>query len=167
MKDYLLLVPLQIISKKKNDGACFDGEVPGTKKFTCNCAFPFAGERCEINLCDGKECLNGGACVEDKSDGATRSKCDCPDGTTGDRCQTISCGKNIPCHNGGTCNGEICQCSQENGIAKYHGQSCDMPAACDGNPCQNGGSCTGKIQINNTQDCFKVNFEHFIQSYTV
>ena len=47
-----LLVPLQIISKEKNGGACFDGAIPGTQKFTCNCAFPFAGESCEINLCD-------------------------------------------------------------------------------------------------------------------
>ena len=140
-----------MISAKKNGGACFDNG--GIDKFTCNCAFPFAGESCEINQCDGVECFNGGTCVEDKSNGKIESKCDCPDNTTGDRCQTTSCGNGIPCYNGGTCAGEICQCSQENGIPKYHGQSCDMPAACDGNPCQNGGSCTPN-QINDVQVCF-------------
>ena len=64
--------------------------------------------------------------------------------------------KGIPCYNGGICDGDRCQCSQENGIAKYQGASCDMPvmAACDGNPCQNGGNCTIIQAINNTQVCF-------------
>ena len=48
-----------------------------------------------------------------------------------------------------------CECIQENGIAKYHGESCEMPGsdACAGNPCQNGGSCTIIIQ-GGTQACF-------------
>ena len=50
---------------------------------------------------------------------------------------------------------EACQCSQENGIAKYHGESCEIPGsdACAGSPCQNGGSCTTIIQ-GETQACF-------------
>ena len=66
----------------------------------------------------------------------------------------------VPCYNHGTCNeasvwSETCQCSQENGIAKYHGESCEMPGsdACAGNPCQNGGLCTTIIQ-GETQACF-------------
>ena len=61
----------------------------------------------------------------------------------------------IACYNRGTCIGETCQCSQENGIAKYHGESCEMPGrdACGGSPCQNGGTCTSIIQ-GEIQVCF-------------
>ena len=89
----------------------------------------------------------------------------------------LFCGSdNIPCYNGGICGTnstfansiydlnsiydfpiineflidavESCQCSQENGIEKYHGESCEMPGrdACAGSPCQNGGTCTTIIQ---------------------
>ena len=151
-----------MISAIKNNQSCFDDG----GKFQCVCDFPFAGDRCERDLCEGFDCKNGGTCVK-VSGNSFAAECECPENTTGDKCELLSCGSDIPCYNGGTCNGEICQCSQENGTPKYHGQSCDMPAACDGNPCQNDGSCIGKTQINNTQDCFKVNFEHFIQSNTV
>ena len=48
-----------------------------------------------------------------------------------------------------------CQCSHENGLAKYHGESCEMPGsdACAGSPCQNGGTCTTIIQ-GEIQACF-------------
>ena len=69
---------------------------------------------------------------------------------------------NIPCYNDGICDGDTCQCSQETGIAKYHGESCDMPAACDGNPCQNGGNCSIIEAIDNTQVCFIKNFGKFL-----
>ena len=140
--------------RKKNGATCFDGNVIGSTKFKCNCIFPFAGERCKINLCDAADCENGGTCVQAPG-GIVAAKCECPENTTGDKCQHLSCGNSVPCYNGGTCNDGICECSQENGNPKYHGQSCDMPAACDGNPCQNGGLCTEKAQINNTQGCFK------------
>ena len=138
-------------SVKKNGGQCFDGSPSGTEKFSCNCVPPYVGERCETNQCEGIECQNGGTCVE--------GQCDCPENSAGDRCQILSCGNDIPCYNGGTCNGETCQCSQEDGIAKYHGVSCDIPAACDGNPCQNGGTCSKNTLADNTQVCFKINFD--------
>ena len=60
---------------------------------------------------------------------------------------------------------EICQCSQENGIAKYHSESCEMPGsdACAGDPCQNGGLCTTIIQ-GETQACFIHNKKKFYKS---
>ena len=53
---------------------------------------------------------------------------------------------------------ESCQCIQENGLAKYHGESCEIPGsdACAGSPCQNGGSCTTIIQ-GEIQACFIIN----------
>ena len=50
---------------------------------------------------------------------------------------------------------EVCQCSQQNGIAKYHGESCEMPGsdACAESPCQNGGICTVNI-LGENQACF-------------
>ena len=62
---------------------------------------------------------------------------------------------NIPCYNGGECDGDICHCPRENGIATFYGESCDMSPICGENPCQNGGQCKRIIQtINNTQVCF-------------
>ena len=60
---------------------------------------------------------------------------------------------------------ESCQCIQENGLAKYHGESCEMPGsdACAGNPCENGGSCTIIIQ-GKTQACFIKNITKFYRS---
>ena len=55
---------------------------------------------------------------------------------------------------------EGCQCSQENGLAKYHGESCEMPGSdeCAESPCQNGGSCTTIIK-GETQACFIKNIK--------
>ena len=89
-------------------------------------------------------------------DGIRVPRCDCPPNTGGDTCQILSCGGRHLCYNG-SCGGidnAICQCYQEDGIAKYHGASCDMPAACQGNPCQNGGICTAKTQTGEIQVCF-------------
>ena len=70
----------------------------------------------------------------------------------------LSCGNSIPCYNKGTCVGQTCQCSQENGIAKYYGESCDL-TICDilENPCQNGGICLKY----NSQVCFTRIIEKF------
>lgn len=86
-------------------------------------------------------------------------KCDCPPNKSGENCQISSCEAGLLCYNGacGGTDNAICQCDQENGEAKYHGESCDMPAACDGNPCQNGGKCTSNIEANDTQVCFMIN----------
>ena len=72
---------------------------------------------------------------------------------------------NIPCFNGGICDGDACQCSQENGIAKYHGENCDMPGIdpCAGNPCENNGTCTTIIQ-GEIQACFIKNTKKFYNS---
>ena len=130
------------------------------QKFSCTCILeePFRGERCEIDLCDSIDC-NGGTCVVDTETGADEAKCNCPDNTGGETCDITYCGSDIPCFNDGTCNGETCQCSQENAIANYYGKSCDMPAACNGNPCQNGGTCAGKAQADGTQVGFYI--QHF------
>ena len=150
-----------MISNKKNDGTCFDNG--GNDEFDCDCQFPFDGTRCEIDLCTQIDpCKNNGTCVADNTSGVRRAICNCPENTAGDSCQLLSCGNDIPCYNGGRCNGETCQCSEENGIAKYQGVSCDMPAVCNGNPCQNGGKCGRKDETDNTQVCFKMNFENFI-----
>ena len=130
-------------------------------EFSCTCEFPFAGGRCEIDRCAiVGSCQNSATCVEDNASGIG-AKCQCPESTTGSSCQLLSCGNDIPCYSG-TCNGETCQCNEENGIAKYHGVSCDMPAACDGNPCQNGGRCSANTLTDNTQACFKVNFDIYM-----
>ena len=102
----------------------------------------------------------------------------------------LFCGSdNIPCYNRGICTNstflenyiedvfeiyleyigpgklQSCQCSQENGIEKYHGESCEMPGrdACAGNPCQNGGTCSTFIQ-GETQACFISIIENFSKS---
>ena len=144
-------------SAKKNGGTCFDNG--GTTKFSCTCDLPFVGERCEINLCESIDCKNNGTCVVNTETGAIVPECDCPDNTVGETCEYRSCGNDIPCLNDGTCDGQTCQCSQENGIAKYYGEGCDMPAACNGDPCQNGGTCSGKTQADGTQVGFDI--QHF------
>ena len=143
-------------SAKKNGGTCFDDG--GSTKFSCTCDQPFFGERCEINLCESIDCKNGGICVVNTG-GSAKAECSCPDNTGGETCEHLSCDNDIPCYNDGTCNGETCLCSQENGIANYYGVSCDMPAACNGNPCQNGGTCAGKTQSDGTQVGFDIS--HF------
>ena len=148
-----------MISNQKNGGSCFDNE--GNDEFNCGCQFPYAGRRCEVDLCTLIDpCQNNGTCVEDNTSGVRGAKCNCPENYTGNSCQHISCGNDVPCLNGGTCNNEICQCSAENGSVKFYGVSCDMPAACDGNPCQNGGSCSKNTLTDNTQACFKMNFDY-------
>ena len=60
---------------------------------------------------------------------------------------------------------QSCQCSQENGIAKYHGESCEMPGrdACAGSPCHNGGICKIIIQ-GEIQACFINIIKNFSKS---
>ena len=124
------------LSDKKNGGTCFDDE--GRERFSCECVSPFAGETCEINLCDGIECKNGGTCVAEAMDGIQTPSCNCPDNTEGEKCEDLFCGSGIPCYNNGTCNGQTCQCSQENGKAKYHGENCEIEGeeTCELNPCK-------------------------------
>ena len=146
----------KILSGLKNGGTCFDDG--GTQEFDCDCVGDWAGNECQTNLCDSIDCQNGGTCVIEIIDGIRTPTCDCPPKFGGKTCQIPVCGTDLLCHNG-ACGGTenaICQCNQENGEAKYHGESCDMPAACDGNPCQNGGTCSGKTQVNQTQVCFVV-----------
>ena len=53
------------------------------------------------------------------------------------------------------CDDKTCRCSQQNGISKYYGESCDLTAtSCDGNPCQNGGACTSMIVASNNNQVF-------------
>ena len=75
-------------------------------------------------------------------------------------CDLLPC--NIPCYNDGICDGDTCQCRQENGIAKYRGESCEILGddACAGNPCQNGGMCTLIVE-GEIQACFLKNLKEF------
>ena len=107
-------------------------------------------------MCEFIECQNGEICVIKVDDGISFSTCDCADNKTGEFCQLPSCGNDVPCYNNGTCDGETCRCSQENGIPLYYGESCDMYPACDGNPCQNGGKCRVQAQTDNYQACFRI-----------
>merc|ERR1712176_785018 len=79
--------------------------------------------------------------------------CICNNGfvQTGNVCEVLYCDNKIPCYNGGTCQGSLCQCNQDNNITKYHGPSCDMPRACEGNPCQNRGVCIPTILSDSTE----------------
>ena len=157
----LSLNAFKILSDFKNNGTCFDNG--GTEEFSCTCVEPYVGNECQTNLCDSIDCQKGSTCVIEIIDGIRTPTCDCLPNTGGETCQISSCGSDLLCYNG-ACGGtenDICQCNQENGEAKYHGESCDMPAACDGNPCQNGGTCSGKTQGDETQVCFVVILEHF------
>ena len=141
------------LSAKKNGGTCIDNE--GTSKFNCTCTPRFFDERCETDRCDFYECQNGGTCIVDLINNIPTPRCECPKTHHGATCHLLAC--SVPCYNGGVCDGDSCHCSQENGIAKYHGESCHVPGSdpCAGNPCQNDGSCTSIIQaINNIQVCF-------------
>ena len=178
------------LSNQKNGGICSDNE--GTAKFSCICTQQFVGERCEDDPCEFYPCLNNGTCFVDLINGKKAPKCECPqytDGqyTGGQNCNLLFCGfAKVPCYNDGICTnsfmayaeddfefyieynelGELhrCQCSQENGIAKYHGESCEMPGrdACAGSPCQNDGSCTTFIQ-GETQVRFIKNIKIFLK----
>lgn len=90
-------------------------------------------------------------------DGISFATCDCAEDKTGEFCQIPLCGNGVPCYNDGTCDGETCQCRQENGIPLNYGESCDLLPACDGHPCQNGAECTGRTQTDNSQAFFQIN----------
>ena len=155
---------------QKNEGICYDDEE--TRKFSCNCTLQYLGERCEVNRfdfdpCDFYQCQNNGTCIVDVINGISTPICECPETHHGATCHLKAC--NIPCYNGGICDGDACQCSQDNGIAKYHGESCDMPAACDGNPCQNNGECTANTQADDIQvrfviDCKLYNLYYYLHT---
>ena len=178
-----IFVYFLIDQTEKNGGKCFDNE--GTAKFSCTCTQQFVGERCDDDPCKLYPCLNNGVCLVNLIDGEKIPACECPENTDGPNCNLLFCGfERVPCYNRGTCTNstfeldstfepnstfyeleyydlvesEGCQCSQENEIAKYHGESCEMPGrdACAGSPCQNGGSCTTIIQ-GEIQACFIIN----------
>ena len=67
----------------------------------------------------------------------------------------LTCTRNVSCYNDGMCDGDTCHCSKENEVARYHGESCEMPGrdACGGSPCQNRGTCT-TIANGENQVCF-------------
>ena len=113
-----------------------------------------------------KDCKNGATCVIEVIDGVRTPRCDCPPNTGGETCQFLVCNIDEPklfCLNGacGGADNAICQCDQENGKAKFYGESCDMPVVCNGNPCQNGGKCTSNIQADDTQVCFVISHYDF------
>ena len=142
-------------SNQKNEGLCFDNE--GTARFSCTCTKQFAGERCENDLCKSyPTCQNNGTCIIDLINAIPTPRCECYGNTAGTLCDQKPC--SIPCYNSGICNGETCKCSQENGIAKYYGESCDLNI-CELNLCQNGGTCSTS-QLN-TQVRFTRNIENF------
>ena len=85
-------------------------------------------------------------------------RCECLETHHGATCNLMTC--SVPCYNDGICDGDTCHCIQENGITKYHGESCDMPAACDGNPCKNGGTCMTIIK-DEFQACFLIKIRSF------
>ena len=132
----------------QNNGTCFVDLINGEKTPVCDCPRNTVGPNCNLLFCDSDDviipCYNRGTCklnstvYEDYLDLVGNDLVD-----------------NLEYYleNTGLGKSESCQCSQENGIDKYYGVSCDMPAACDGSPCQNGGSCTKIIQ-GETQACF-------------
>ena len=131
--------------KQKNEGMCFDDE--GSSKFSCDCKPQYLGEHCEIDRCDFYECQNNGTCIVNFINDIPTPECECPETHYGTICHLLAC--SVPCYNGGICDGDYCECSKENGIAKYYGASCDMPAVCVDNPCQNGGTCSTTFQASN------------------
>ena len=86
-----------------------------------------------------------GTCDVKSINGVLTPTCDCPNNCV------------VPCYNGGTYDGQTCQCSKE-----YYGESCDMPAACNGQPCQNDGTCNGQTQADGSQVGFVTNSERFL-----
>ena len=142
---------IRLLIKKKNAAKCSDDE--GTSKFNCTCQPQIFGERCDNDPCTFYECQNNGSCIVDVFNSILTPRCECSENYSGATCHLLSC--TVPCYNNGTCYGESCQCSEENGIVQYYGVSCHMPAACNGNPCQNDGKCTSITQsINDIQDFF-------------
>ena len=59
-------------------------------------------------------------------------------------CEIRLCDTDVPSNINEICNGQTCQCRQENGKAKN---------ACIGNPCQNGGTCL-TTSSSNFEVCF-------------
>ena len=74
-------------------------------------------------------------------------------------CEIRLCDTDVPSNINEICNGQTCQCSQENGKAKN---------ACNGIPCQNGGTCSTTFPAD-IQVCFIRNFENcsFRKSYHI
>ena len=62
-----------------DSSSCRHGGVCGDSGRSCECRAGFAGDSCEVVLCDHIACLNGGSCVG--------GACSCPDGFTGLYCQ--------------------------------------------------------------------------------
>ena len=85
----------------QNGGTCFDNG--GTQEFSCSCVGNFAGNECQIDLCDNIDCQNGGTCVIKVFDGIRTTSCDCPPNFGGKTCIPISPCDGNPCQNGGTC----------------------------------------------------------------
>ena len=73
-----------IFIREKNEGICIDDDA--RDRASCECVSPFAGETCEINLCDGIECKNGGTCAVEVIDEIRTPTCKCPDNTEGEQC---------------------------------------------------------------------------------
>ena len=66
-------------------------------------------------------------------------------------CEIRLCDTDVTSNINEICNGQTCQCSQENGKAKN---------ACKGNPCHNGGTCS-TIFSAEIQVCFIRNIKNF------
>ena len=122
-----------------NDGNCTAGK--------CTCDTGYAGETCQVNLCDPNNCQNEGICVVDVIDGISAPVCDCIGNFGGENCEFPSCGNDVPCYNDGTCSGQTCQCRW------FHGESCHMPwpDSCYASPCQNSGTCISEFRKDENQ----------------
>ena len=154
---FVSLLQFLWIFDEKNDGLCFVGD--GSQETFCQCFDAFIGSRCEINLCENKQCFNGGSCTLDQSNLENRTKCDCTDPFSGSLCETNLC-DDKECLNGGKCvldrrdHGNIkakCDCARE-----FDGERCELPLVCFlGEPCQNGGKCKLVQEKNSSnQDSF-------------
>ena len=149
------------VSASKNEGICSDNDE--TRSFNCTCTPRYFGERCDTDRCDFYECQNGGTCIVDLVNDIPTPRCECLETHHGAICHLKAC--SAPCYNDNICDGDTCHCIQENGVAKYYGESCEMPGRdeCSGNPCQNGGTCSTTIQ-DEIQACFKQSLNKFYKS---
>ncbi|XP_010836094.1 PREDICTED: sushi, nidogen and EGF-like domain-containing protein 1 [Bison bison bison] len=123
-----------------NGGSCVD--LVGN--FTCLCAEPFEGPRCETghhpvpDACLSGPCQNGGTCV-DADQGYV---CECPEGFMGLNCRERT-PSSCECRNGGRClgaNSTLCQCPPG-----FFGLLCEFEVTatpCNMNTqCPDGGYC--------------------------